>query len=123
MRTLSSRILTIALVCASLYAALLGAGAFAQDEESTPAPAETAAPAQTAEAPKPDPTAKPPEAPAQAQAPAQTRQPEQTPAATPGKPAAAPAPKLGVDKVKRARKDDKHPNREQGSAEKCPRNG
>ena len=160
MRSLSSRILTIALVCASLYAALLGAGAFAQDEESTPAPAETAAPAQTevpaappaaatpeeseptpfpspvetvveatpeptqtAEAPKPDPTAKPTEAPAQAQAPAQTQQPAQTPAATPGKPAATPAPKLGVDKVKRARKDDKHPNREQGSAEKCPRNG
>ena len=36
-----------ALVCASLYAALLGAGAFAQDEDTTPAPAETAAPAQT----------------------------------------------------------------------------
>ena len=161
-RSLPSRILTIALVCASLYAALLGAGAFAQDEDTTPAPAETAAPAQTevpeappaatpeqseptpfpspvetvveatpqptetAEAPKPDPTAKPAEdAPAQAptQAPAQTRQPEQTPAATPGKPAATPAPKLGVDKVKRARKDDKHPNRKQGSAEKCPRNG
>ena len=163
-RSLSSRILTIALVCASLYAALLGAGAFAQDEEATPAPAETAAPAQTevpaappaaatpeqseptpfpspvetvveatpqptqtAEAPKPDPTAKPAEpapaqtqAPAQAQAPAETQQPAQTPAAKPG---TTKAPKLGVDKVKRARKDDKHPNREQGSGERCPRNG
>ena len=47
MRSLSSRILTIALVCASLYAAALGAGAVAQEETSTPAAtvaAETATP-------------------------------------------------------------------------------
>src|SRR5215213_9037325 len=151
-RSLPSRILTIALVCASLYAALLGAGAFAQDEET--APAQTAAPAappaaqtpeqseptpfpspvetvvdptpqptQSAEAPKADPTAQPTaDAPAQAQAPAQAEAPK---AVSPGKPAAGKAaPKLGVDKVKRARKDDEHPNRKQGSSrELCPRDG
>jgi hypothetical protein len=161
-RSLPSRILTIALVCASLYAALLGAGAFAQDEETAPAAAETAAPAQTeapaappaaqtpeqseptpfpspvetvvdptpqptesAEAPKADPTAQPTaDAPAQAQAqaPAQAEAPK---TASPGKPAAGKAaPKLGVDKVKRARRDDEHPNRKQGSSrELCPRDG
>jgi murein DD-endopeptidase MepM/ murein hydrolase activator NlpD len=44
---MTSRIVTVGLVCASLYAAALGAGAVAQDEESTPAPtvaAETATP-------------------------------------------------------------------------------
>ena len=158
----SSRILTIALVCASLYAALLGAGAFAQDEDRRRPPPRrprprrprfpTAPPAGDARgsrsrppsprrsrpwsrrprSPRRPPRRRSPTRPRSRprtpragahEAPAQTRQPEQTPAATPGKPAATPAPKLGVDKVKRARKDDKHPNREQGSAEKCPRNG
>src|SRR5215213_6143778 len=44
---MTSRIVTVGLVCASLYAAALGAGAVAQDEESAPAPtvaAETATP-------------------------------------------------------------------------------
>ena len=167
-RSLPSRILTIALVCASLYAALLGAGAFAQDDETTPAPAptETAAPAQTeapaappaaqtpeqsdptpfpspvetvveatpqptqtAEAPpKADPTAQPTadapaQAPAQAQAPA-AAQPQAPAAGTEDQKPAAKAPKLGVDRVKRARKNDKHPNRKQGSSpEVCPRDG
>jgi hypothetical protein len=46
-RSLPSRIVTIGVVCASLYAAALGAGAVAQEETSTPAPtvaAETATP-------------------------------------------------------------------------------
>ena len=47
---MTSRIVTVGLVCASLYAAVLGAGAVAQDGESTPAPtaaAETATPQST----------------------------------------------------------------------------
>ena len=47
-----SRILTVGLVCASLYAAFLGAGAVAQDEAATPEPtaaAETATPQATVE--------------------------------------------------------------------------
>ena len=35
---MTSRIVTVGLVCASLYAAALGAGAVAQDEQSTPVP-------------------------------------------------------------------------------------
>ena len=50
MRSLPSRIATIGLVCASLYAAALGAGAFAQDEEPTPA-ATAAVETSTPEAP------------------------------------------------------------------------
>ena len=139
--SLLSRILTVGLVCASLYAALLGAGAFAQDEqaapEATPA-AETATPEATVESSDPtpfpspvetvveatpaptetatppaDPTAAPTEAPAQA--PAQTA----TPGAKPAAPAATTSPRLGVDKTKHARKHAK-PNVEQGSAGECP---
>ena len=144
MPSLPSRILTVGLVCASLYAALLGAGAFAQDDaatpEATPA-AETATPEATVESSTPtpfpspvetvveatpaptetatppaDPTAAPTEAPTQA--PAQSATPDAKPAA----PAATTSPRLGVDKTKRARKDGK-PNLEQGSAGKCPTNG
>jgi hypothetical protein len=51
-RSLPSRIITTGLVCASLYAAALGAGAFAQDEEA-PAPTATAAAVETATATPP----------------------------------------------------------------------
>jgi murein DD-endopeptidase MepM/ murein hydrolase activator NlpD len=91
-----SRILTVGLVCASLYAAFLGAGAVAQDEDGgeppAPAPAETAqATAESAPPAPEEPTAEPAgattEAPAQAptQAPAQapTETPTQAPAETP----------------------------------------
>ena len=133
---MTSRIVTVGLVCASLYAAALGAGAVAQDEESTPAPtvaAETAtppapestttatpspfpSPVETVvdatpeptqtSAPKADPTSEPTTAPTQA--PAET--------ATPGaSPTATATPGLGVDKT---RDRDKHAkaNRAQGDS-------
>jgi murein DD-endopeptidase MepM/ murein hydrolase activator NlpD len=137
-----SRILTVGLVCASLYAAFLGASALGQDEAATPEPtppAETATPqagvesstptpfpspvetvveatpepTQTATPPA-DPTAAPTEAPAQAPAETATPKPEQ--------PAKAAAPRLGVDKTKRARKHSE-PNRSQGTAGECPTGG
>jgi hypothetical protein len=137
---MTSRIVTVGLVCASLYAAALGAGAVAQDEESTPAPtvaAETATP-QAPEAtttstpspfpspvetvvdatpeptqtsaPKADPTSEPTTAPTQAP----TQAPAET--ATPGaSPTATGSPALGVDKT---RGGDKHAkaNRAQGDS-------
>ena len=147
---MTSRIVTVGLVCASLYAAALGAGAVAQDEASTPTPtvaAETATPqapeATTTSTPTPfaspvetvveptpeatqtatpqaDPTAAPTTAPKQA--PAQT--PAQAPAqsATPdSSPTATATPELGVDKTRRARKRSR-PNRAQGNSEVCPEN-
>ena len=149
-RSFLPRILTVGLVCASLYAAFLGAGALAQDE-ATPEPtaaAETATPAATAETSTPtpfpspvetvvdatpeptqtatppaaDPTTAPTEAPKPA--PEQTTTPGNAPAAPAetAAPGAAPKPRLGVDKTKRARKHA-NPNRKQGSAGICPTGG
>jgi len=117
---MTSRIVTVGLVCASLYAAALGAGAVAQDEEGTPAPtvaAETAtaqAPESTATAtpspfpspvetvveatpeatqtstPTADPTSEPTSAPTEAPAQAPTQAPTQAPAET-AAPGASPA--------------------------------
>jgi Transglycosylase SLT domain len=143
--SLPSRILTVGLVCASLYAAALGAGAVAQDEATTPEPtvaAETAtpqAPAETSTAtpspfpspvetvveatpeptqtstPQADPTSEPTAAPTQA--------PTQTATATPAAdPTATATPRIGVDKTKRTRKHAK-PNRAEGSAGTCPTGG
>src|SRR5215218_10418000 len=142
---MTSRIVTVGLVCASLYAAALGAGAVAQEEESTPAPtiaAETATPqapeSTTTATPSPfpspvetvveatpeptqtstpqaDPTSEPTAAPTQA--PTQTA----TPTADPTAPATA-TPRIGVDKTKRTRKHAK-PNRAEGSAGTCPTGG
>src|SRR5829696_5093006 len=140
---MTSRIVTVGLVCASLYAAALGAGAVAQDEEGTPTPtvaAETAtpqapestttatpspfpSPLQTvveatpeptqASTPQADPTAAPTSAPAQAPEQKQADAPAQT--AAPGaSPTATATPALGVDKSRRAR--NRKPNRVQGSA-------
>ena len=143
MPSLPSRILTVGLVCASLYAAALGAGAVAQDEATTPEPtvaAETAtpqAPAETTTAtpspfpspvetvveatpeptqtstPQADPTSEPTAAPTEA--PTQTATPNADPAATA-------TPRIGVDKSKRTRKHAK-PNRSEGSAGMCPTGG
>src|SRR5215218_8315046 len=140
---MTSRIVTVGLVCASLYAAALGAGAGAQDEETTPAPtvaAETATPqapeSTTTATPSPfpspvqtvveatpeptqtstpqaDPAAAPTSAPAQAPEQKQADAPAQT--AAPGaSPTATATPALGVDKSRRAR--NRKPNRVQGSA-------
>jgi hypothetical protein len=141
--SLPSRILTVGLVCASLYAAALGAGAVAQDGESTPEPtvaAETAtpqAPAETSTAtpspfpspvetvveatpdptetatPTADPTSEPTQTPTQA--PAQSATPNADPSATA-------TPRLGVDKAKRQREQGKA-NRAEGSAGICPTGG
>jgi hypothetical protein len=111
---MTSRIVTVGLVCASLYAAVLGAGAVAQDEETTaPAAAtETATPESTTtstptpfaspvetvvqatpeatqtQTPQTDPTSQPTTAPTQAPTQAPTRTPAQAqapaPSATPG---------------------------------------
>jgi len=139
---MTSRIVTVGLVCASLYAAALGAGAVAQDEESTPAPtvaAETATPeapqATTTAAPSPfpspvqtvveatpeptqtstpqaDPSASPTGTPTEA--PARAQAPAQT--ATPGAgPTATATPALGVDKSRPAKA--RKPNRAQGSSD------
>jgi murein DD-endopeptidase MepM/ murein hydrolase activator NlpD len=143
---MTSRIVTVGLVCASLYAAALGAGAVAQEEESTPAPAvaaETATPqvpeATTTAAPSPfaspvesvveatpepaqtstpqaDPTSEPTSAPTEAP----TQAPAQTAAPNPS---ATATPALGVDKSRDAAKLRK-PNRAQGSSDaKCSGGG
>src|SRR5215216_2074610 len=128
---MTSRIVTVGLVCASLYAAALGAGAVAQDEETTPAPtvaAETATP----QAPESTTTATPSPFPSPVQTvveatpePTQTSTPQADPAAAPtsapaqaaapgASPTATATPALGVDKSRRAR--NRKPNRVQGSA-------
>src|SRR5215204_5393588 len=95
---MTSRIVTVGLVCASLYAAALGAGAVAQDEETTPAPtvaAETATP----QAPESTTTATPSPFPSPVQTvieatpePTQTSTPQADPTAAPtSAPAQAPA--------------------------------
>jgi murein DD-endopeptidase MepM/ murein hydrolase activator NlpD len=143
--SLPSRILTVGLVCASLYAIALGAGAIAQDEEGTPAPtvaAETTTPQPPAETstatpspfpspvetvveatpepaqtstPQADPTSAPTAAPTQA--PAQTATPTADPPATT-------TPRLGVDKSKLRRRGERtKPNRAEGSAGTCPAGG
>jgi Transglycosylase SLT domain len=108
--SLPSRILTVGLVCTSLYAAALGAGALAQDEEPTPAPtvaAETTTPQPPAESTTSEPSPIPspvetvveaPPAPAETEEPAPdptaapTTAPAQPPAKDPAKaPAKAPA--------------------------------
>jgi murein DD-endopeptidase MepM/ murein hydrolase activator NlpD len=140
-----SRILTVGLVCASLYAAFLGAGALAQDEESTPEPtvaAETATPQASVESSTPTPFPSPVETVVEATPePTQTASPPADPTATPSAdptdapaeapgqgPAQAPAPgsaptdaapRRGGDKTKQARRRS-HPNRSQGTAGKCP---
>ena len=140
MPSLPSRILTVGLVCASLYAAALGAGAVAQ-EESTPTAtptvaAETAtpqAPLETSTAspspfpspvetvvdatPEPTQTSTPPADPTSepTTAPAQTATPTADPTATA-------TPPLGVDKTKGGRRHGK-PNRAEGSATMCPADG
>jgi murein DD-endopeptidase MepM/ murein hydrolase activator NlpD len=133
---MTSRIVTVGLVCASLYAAALGAGAVAQDEESTPAPtvaAETAtpqAPESTTTAtpspfpspvetvveatPEPTQTSTPQADPTSEPTSSPTEAPTQT--ATPGaSPTATSTPALGVD-TSRDRKAGK-PNRAQGSSD------
>jgi hypothetical protein len=139
---MTGRIVTIGLVCASLYAAALGAGAVAQDATSTPTPtaaAETAtpqAPASTSTAtpspfpspvetvvqatPEPTQTSTPPADPTAAPTTAPTETPTQAPtqSATPGpSPSATATPALGVDKTT-PRKHAK-PNRAQGTAGGC----
>jgi murein DD-endopeptidase MepM/ murein hydrolase activator NlpD len=144
---MTSRIVTVGLVCASLYAAALGAGAVAQDETSTPEPtvaAETATPqapeATTTSTPTPfaspvetvveatpeaTETATPPADPTAEPTTAATEAPAQAPAQSPtpgASPTATAAPALGVDKSRPARKRSK-PNRAQGSSEECPEEG
>ena len=125
MRSLPSRIITTGLVCASLYAAALGAGAFAQDEAATPAatPAATApavetpaatpeavetatatpspfpSPVETVVAPTPEATqtADPTATPTTAPATAPTAAPTQAPAQAAPAQTAAPAAGKGAD--------------------------
>jgi murein DD-endopeptidase MepM/ murein hydrolase activator NlpD len=143
---MTSRIVTIGVVCASLYAAALGAGAVAQEETSTPAPtvaAETATPqapettttstptpfaspvetvveatpeATQTSTPQADPASEPTAAPTEA--PAQAQAPAGTPAPD-ASPTATAAPKLGVDKTARGGKKRVKPNRAQGSSADC----
>ena len=125
---MTSRIVTVGLVCASLYAAALGAGAVAQDEAGAPAPtvaAETATPqapdsattatpspfpspvqtvveatpeATQTSTPQADPTSAPTQAPTQAPA------ENPTGTATPGaSPTATATPALRVDKTRTGR--------------------
>jgi murein DD-endopeptidase MepM/ murein hydrolase activator NlpD len=146
---MTSRIVTVGLVCASLYAAALGAGAVAQDAESTPVPtvaAEAAtpqAPESTATAvpspfpspvetvveatpepaqtstPQADPTSEPTSAPTEA--PAQAQAPSQT--ATPGADPTATATPGVVDEPPSAARGGK-PNRGQvDSGDECPDGG
>ena len=131
----AGRIVTIGLVCASLYAAALGAGAVAQDEQATPVPTASAEP-QAPQAPEststatPSPFASPVETVVEATpAPAQTAAPTADPTVvgpvetptqtvTPGAtPAATATPALGVDKTKRTRRAK--PNRAQHEAVEC----
>jgi len=136
-----SRIATVGLLCASLYAAALGAGAAAQDATSTPAPAaatQTAAPQATQPpiTPTPSPFASPAQTTAQASpAPTQaatvtadpaadptsapTAAPTEAPpleSATPGAvPTAAAPPALGVDRSREGKRSK--PNRTQGASD------
>src|SRR5215218_9190800 len=141
---MTSRIVTVGLVCASLYAAALGAGAVAQDEEGTPAPtvaAETTTPQPPAEtstaAPSPFPspvetvveaTPEPtqtqtPETPKADPTSAPTTAPTEAPTQTAAPTATATPRRIGVDKTKRQRTDAK-PNRAEGSAGiECPTGG
>ena len=148
--SLPSRIITTGLVCASLYAAALGAGAFAQDEEGAPAATATAAAVETATPPPVEtatatpspfaspvetvveatpeatetaaPTSEPTTAPTEAPAEAPTQAPTQAPAETA-------APKGKADRAAApnlgvdkaaARNRRSKPNRSQGSAGICP---
>ncbi|HKH18787.1 MAG TPA: lytic murein transglycosylase [Solirubrobacteraceae bacterium] len=134
---MTSRIVTVGVVCASLYAAALGAGAVAQDQESAPAPtvaAETATPqapesTTTAEpspfpspvetvveaTPEPSQTSTPPADPTAEPTSAATEAATQAPAqsATPGAATPTATPALGVDKSRGGRRSK--PNRAQGS--------
>jgi len=143
---MTSRIVTVGLVCASLYAAALGAGAVAQDQESTPAPtvaAETAtppapestttatpspfpSPVETVVEPTPEatqtstPTADPTTAPTETPGQASAQGPAETP--TPrASPTATASPKLGLDRTRGSKR--KAPNRASGSSETCPEHG
>jgi murein DD-endopeptidase MepM/ murein hydrolase activator NlpD len=148
-----SRILTVGLVCASLYAAFLGAGAVAQDGEPTPEPTvapETATPEATVESPPatpfpspvetvveatPDPTqtatppadppAAPTEAPTQAPTDAPTEAPAQEPAqsATPDPAPAATATPQLGVDKTKRARKPAQPNRAEGSAGECPTKG
>jgi murein DD-endopeptidase MepM/ murein hydrolase activator NlpD len=97
-----SRILTVGLVCASLYAAFLGAGALAQDEEppaatatpeatvdSTPTPFQS--PVETVVPPTPEPTqtTAPTQEPTQEPTQAPTQEPTQAPTQAPAEEAPA----------------------------------
>ena len=145
---MTSRIATVGLVCASLYAAVLGAGAHAQDDASTPAPAvatQTAAP-QASQQPTtatPSPFASPVETvveatPAASQTATATADPTVAPTTDPTvdptahrpsrrlkrplAPTATATPAPAVDKS--AEKKRRKPNRLQGSSEtKCPGGG
>jgi murein DD-endopeptidase MepM/ murein hydrolase activator NlpD len=77
-----SRILTVGLVCASLYAAFLGAGALAQDESAEPAATATAT-ATAEETPIAEPTQAPTETPTQTPTETPTEAPTETPTETP----------------------------------------
>jgi hypothetical protein len=130
---MTSRILVIALVCASLYAAVLGAGAVAQDEASTPTPTaaatETSTPQSTSTAtpsPFPSPVQTVVDAtpePTQTSTPqaAATSAPTEAPAQT-STPQASSTPVLGVDKTTTRRKHRK-PNIAQGVAGNCDGTG
>jgi hypothetical protein len=145
--SLPSRILTVGLVCASLYAAALGAGALAQDDDVTPEPtvaAETTTPQPPAETstaapspfpspvetvveatPEPAQTSTPEADPTSAPTSAPTEPPAQTatPTAEPAAPTATATPRLGVDKTKPKRRQRTKPNRAEGSAGTCPADG
>jgi hypothetical protein len=137
-----SRLATIGLVCAGLYAATLGAGAFAQDEsvpaDPTPAATETAptpppatpeptvdeqptpfpSPVETVVAPTPEPTQDATPAPTKTAQPVKT--PAKTPASTPdatATPGATPSPEATPGaKTEKPRRGKKSPNRTQGVA-------
>ena len=139
-----SRLATIGLVCAGLYAATLGAGAFAQDESTpadpTPAATETApapppatpeptvdeqptpfpSPVETVVPPTPEPTQDATPAPTKTAAPAQTpektQEPKQT--ATPdatATPGASPSP-AATPGAKQEKRRKTSPNRSEGVA-------
>jgi len=136
---MTSRVVTIGLVCASLYAAALGAGAIAQEEASTPAPtvasqAPTPPPVIGASSATPTPFASPVETvveatpdPTQTSTPAAdpTAAPTETPTGVPTEtptadPTATPvSPVLGVDKTARKRRKRAKPNRARGDGASC----
>jgi murein DD-endopeptidase MepM/ murein hydrolase activator NlpD len=146
---MTSRIVTVGLVCASLYAAVLGAGAVAQDGESTteaatvaaetatpqatttstpspfPSPVETVVeatpePVQT-ETPQADPTSEPTAAPTEAPTQAPAQAPAQT--ATPGAGPTTATPSPGGDKRKPRKRAAGKPNRADGDRGDCRRSG